>query len=348
MAINYNNLFDEIKSSVSGGAKAQIASGSFDKIIRFKRPNFGEPPLEYLFRILPYVKEGKEGLHKTFYHFVKYFWKDDLGQYQSVLSRKTFNEPCIISNYYYNIQNNGSQYEKEKLNQLNYRQGWYCNVYVINDPITPSNNGKVMVVALVKTLWKKVLSALNGELDDEWSARFSDASPDGQTVHINVGKMITDLSNSGVNFSVKVGNKGSFPDYGSSEFTRREAKLNLTDEQQEQLLNACIDPASLDREMSSEEIAKKFKETFLNQTSAEQAPAPKVSVSPNPVVANPQSLLSKQNQVDDDEIPGISDQPIYVKPAEPKPSPAPAINTEDDMDNFLKGWSDKDSKFDFS
>lgn len=338
MALNYNSLFEDIKSSV-GGVKA-AASGGYDKILKFKRPQLGDPPLEYIFRILPYVKEGKEGVKKTFYHFVKYFWQDELGQYHSVLSRKTFNEPCIITNYFYSVKNNGTVLEKENLARLNYRQGWYCNVYVVNDPVTPSNNGKVMVLALVKTLWKKVLSALNGELDDEWSTRLADVSPEGQAVRVNVGKMITDLSNSGVNFSVKVANKGAFPDYSSSEFTRREAKLNLTDEQQEKLLNACVDPASIDKEMSAEEISKVFKETFLNQV-----PSPVGGAHSAPASVNERVTEVTKPQLDDDQIPGIGPEP-ETKPVQPVSKSVPrTTNTEDDMDSFIKGF---DSSFDFS
>lgn len=346
--VNYNSLFDEIKSSING-VKSAPTNDSFSKILKFKCPKFGEPTLEYMFRILPYVKEGKEGIHKTFYHFVKYFWQDDLGQYHSVLSRKTFNEQCIISNYFYTVKNRGTEYEKKNLSRLNYRQGWYCNVYVISDPVNPSNNGKVMVLALVKTLWKKILSALNGELDDEWSARFSDANPNGETVRVNVGRMITDLSNNGVNFSVKVGNKGAFPDYEASEFTRREAKLNLTEAQQESLLNACIDPASIDKVMSSDEIAKVFKETFLNQVPS-APPSNKMRASDGALPFDDKN----------DQIPGLEPEPVVkqvVKEEVQQPVTSPAVtinnspsvvNTEDDMDTFLKGYSDETSSFDFS
>ena len=332
MNIDYNNLFEGIKESLKqerAQAKNRI---DFDKIIKLERPKGGQTVNEYMFRILPYIKEGKEGLHKTFFFYAKYFWQDELGTYHGVLSRKTFGEKCAISDYYYNVLRNGSDYEKENLERnLKYRQGWYCNVYVVHDPINPSNNGKVMVLSLNKTLWMKVQAALNGELDDEWSTRMTDANPTGEEIHVNVGRMVTDLTNNGVNFNVRITSKGQYPDYSSSDFTRRDARLNLTEQQQDEILNSCIDVSKIEREVTAEEALKTFKENFLGQKPIYQ------SAHVEPAVESVQK--SATQSIDD----MLGNDQIPMGPASTTNAESHASNVEANMDDFINSLSSKNS-----
>lgn len=336
MAINYNELFAGIQSSIKEEKKTEAQPRYYDRIIKLVMPKSGQN--EYLFRLLPYIKEGKEGLKKTFFFYVKYFWQDDLGSYHSVLSRRTFNEPCMIASYYYNTKKNGSQYDKEMVERrLKYKQGWYCNVLVVNDPVNPNNNGKVMVLSLNKTLWLKVQGALNGELDREWSARANDTlravNPNStQEIHINVGQLVTDLTDKGVNLCVKIRSKGGFPDYSSSEFTRQDAKLGFSDERQQEVLDQCIDVTKLEREVSAEDIAKVFRETFLNQPTDitqkfEKKAEPEVD--------------EKNPFGEDDFIPGIEETKRTAKTA------AVADETEKSMDDFINDLSNNNG-YDFN
>lgn len=335
MAIDYNNLFEGIKESLKQDRAQAKNRIDFDRIIKLEKPKGGQTVNEYMFRILPYIKEGKEGLHKTFFFYAKYFWQDELGTYYGVLSRKTFNEKCAISDYYYNVMRHGTEYEKENIDRnLKYKQGWYCNVYVVNDPINPSNNGKVMVLSLNKTLWLKVQAALNGELDDEWSTRMTDANPTGEEIHVNVGRMVTDLTDNGVNLNVRVTSKGQYPDYSSSDFTRRDAKLHLTPEQQDEILNACIDVTKIERVVSAEEALKTFKEHFLHQTT------PQASVQ---VAAQPAVQSSSQSI---DEMLGNDQIPFDSAPASAKDKVG--TSTVSEMDDFISGLSGKGGSFNFN
>lgn len=337
MTIDYDNLFKGIKDSLKQERAQAKNMVSYDKIIKLEKPKGGQTVNEYMLRILPYIKEGKEGLYKTFFYYAKYFWQDELGAYHGVLSRKTFGEKCAISDYYYNVLRNGSDYEKENLNRnLKYRQGWYCNVYVVNDPVNPSNNGKVMVLSLNKTLWLKVQAALNGELDQEWSARMTDANPTGEEIHVNVGRMVTDLTNNGVNFNIRVTSKGQFPDYSSSDFTRRDAKLNLTEQQQDEILNSCVDVTKIEKENTAEEILKIFKESFLGQKSVggEQVVQETHTVSPTVAQKSLDDILGE------DKIPGLG-SPSSPTKAQTVPS------TESEMDSFISGLAGKGGAFNF-
>lgn len=344
MPLDYNNLFEGIKESLQKERQQAQGRVSFDKVLKLHKPKNGQTVNEYMFRILPYIKEGKEGLHKTFFYFASYFWQDEVGRWISVLSRKTFGEPCAISDYYYNVRRNGTEYEKENLDRrLKYKQGWYCNVYVVSDPVNPSNNGKVMVLPLNKTLWTLVQKALNGELDAEWSARMTDANPTGEEVHVNVGRMVTDLTNNGVNLDVRVTSKGQFPDYSSSDFTRREARLNLTEQQQDEILNQCVDVTKIEKELSAEQILKVFKETFLMQTSlynttpaTEQVHEPVREATHN---VQAQAAKSLDDIFGNDQVPLSSTSIKEEKPA--------ANSVESEMDSFISGLAGKGNSFNF-
>lgn len=267
MDINYDSLFEDVKSSLEA-AKTQQNVGyvSYDSMLKLVAPKDHGTVNDYMLRLLPYVKEGKDGVKKTFFHYEKYFWEDDMGNKHSVLSRRTFNEQCPITRYKFNVERNGTEYEKEMTaKRLGWRQGWYCNVLVINDPVTPANNGQVKVLSLNKTLWNMIDNAMKGGLDDEWSALATDNDPTGREIRVNVGRMILDLTDNGVNLNVRIGKQGQWPDYKQSRFTRKNAKLGLTQQQQEEILNKCQDVTKIEKELPADEVLAKFKETYLGE-----------------------------------------------------------------------------------
>lgn len=330
MDIDINNLFEGIKSSLNE-KRVQTTN-----VLKFKMPKNGAESNEYLLRILPYTKEGNDGLKKTFFYYLKYYWKDDLdGQKtHNILSRKTFGESCPISNYYFKVKKDGNQWEKERLNSLKYQQGWYCNVYVINDPVEPENNGKVMALSLNKTLYGKVKDAIDGKLDKSWSSMATRSNPKGEEVVMNVGKMVFDLSNNGVNFKVVVKPRGEFPDYTASAFTLEGTDLNLSPEKQKEILDSCIDVTKIEKERSTEEIRQYFKKEFLHQTGDEQPSARAQVTAPaqQPVVETHNETPA--DVFGGDEIPGLGVE---------KPQQATIPNTEADMRSFLATLSKKDN-----
>lgn len=337
--IDINNLFAGIKASLSENRARSTNE------LKFKMPEKGGEPNEYLLHLLPYAKEGNDGVKKTFFYYFKYYWRDDLDSKKThnILSRKTFNENCPIANYYFKVKQDGNQWEKERLNSLKYQQGWYCNVYVVKDPVDPSNNGKVMTLSLNKTLFGKVKAAIDGTLDEKWSKMATRANPTGEPVVLNVGQMIFDLSNNGVNLKVVVKRRGEFPDYTESEITYDGNDLNLTSEQQKEILDKCIDVTKIEKERSTEEIRQYFKKEFLHQTGDEQ-PSARAQIAARPTVEK--TNTTPDDVFGGDEIPGLE------KEETPKEQPMP--NTEADMKSFIETLSKKDNgsnpgeEFDFN
>lgn len=301
MNLDYDSLFEDVKSSLQE-AKAQNGNYvSYDSMLKLVAPKDGSTPNDYMLRLLPYAKEGKEGYKKTFFHYEKYSWKDEMGNNYSVLSRRTFNEQCPISNYKFNIDRNGTEYEKKTTaERLIWRRGWYCNVLVVNDPVNPANNGQVKVLSLNKTLWDIIDNALKGGLDDEWSELATENDPNGRQIRVNVGRMILDLTDNGINLNVRVGKQGVWPDYKQSRFTRKNAKLGLSQQQQEEILNKCQDVTKIEKELSAEEVMTKFKETYLGEVSQN-------TVHPGfkPDTQQPTSSFVAPSPIDD-EIPDLS------------------------------------------
>lgn len=314
MTLDYDSLFEGVKNSLEAAKTQNYVS--YNSLLKLATPEKGQTN-SYIVRLLPYNKEGKEGIAKTFFYYEKYFWRDNMGKINSVLSRRTFHEPCPINRYQSNIKNNGSAYEKEQMaKRLWWSRGWYCNVYVVNDPVNPENNGKVKVLSLNKTLWTIVENAMQGGLDDEWSQMASDADPSGREIRLNVGRMIFDLTDNGINLNIQVGRQGEWADYKQSRFTRQKAKLGFTEEQQKEILEQCQDVTTIEKEMTADEIYAKFKETYLNES---------VLDTPTPEVHVPSFKPDSNSIFDNDDIPGVS-----------------MDNTVDEVKKFASNWMSSD------
>lgn len=324
MSVNLDDIFASVKDSI---AKPSSTSGLYREKIKFEQGK------DYLVRLVPYVKEGKEGLHKTIYHYVKYSWKDDNGNWNGVLSPRTFGEKCPISDYSAKINKNGSDAEKEHLKStLFYKGGYYVNAYVINDPTTPANNGKVKIIDMGAKLYGVIKAALEGELDDAWTEQYNNAvDEEHQVERIDVGKKVFDMSKDGVNLLIKVRkNQYGLNDYSSSEFTLKGAKLTtvdeatgknvlISDEEREAIKQATHDLSCVERVLSFDEVSNIFKKSYLGiDVSKEEK---KTVVSADTGIAP-----SKMTPVDDDD-----DGEVEA----PAPSKEITVDTDEEIDNFL-------------
>lgn len=331
--VDYDSLFEGVKTSLETAAKNQANPNyvSYSSLLKLVGPKENGQTNNYVLRLLPYVKEGKEGLSKTFFRYEKYFWRDEMGNNHSVLSRRTFNEQCPITRYRFNVLNNGTDYEKEQVdNKLKWKQGWYCNVLVVSDPVNPANNGQVKVLSLNKTLWTIIDNAMKGALDDEWSQMATDADPNGREIRVNVGRMVLDLTDNGINLQVKIGKQGQWPDYKQSRFTRQGAKLGLTPEQQEDILNQCQDVTKIEKEMSADDVYAKFKETYLGEGPVSNNAPVAGFKADTPSFDNKPAMPTFD---DDDEIPGLGGNSHKED------------NTVDAVRDFASSWTKMSNDF---
>jgi hypothetical protein len=236
-----SNMFQSIKEAL---AKSESSSGNplYKEILKFKAGN------TYVLRLLPNLKD----LSKTFYHFYTHGWNSfATGQYVSGLSLQTIGQPDPIGRERYRLSKFGTEEEKEKVKTVKWAEQWYVNVYVVDDPVNPENNGKVKIFRYGTKLNKKITSAISGDDADEFGAK------------------VFDLSSEGVNFKLKVETQGEYVAYDSSRFTSP-IDLKLSKEKQQEIYNSIFDLEAINPLKTESELMEMWKTHFHCETTSEK------------------------------------------------------------------------------
>jgi hypothetical protein len=206
-------------------------------VIRFLPPPEGED--------LPWVK-----LYKHAFKGPSSYWyiencrssigeKDPVNDYNRSLVAKYGGEmdKCPLA-----VQNKVRE-QKRKLS-------YYSNIYVVNDPANPDNNGKVLIFKYGKKIFDKILAAMQPEFDDEEPMNPFDLWK-------------------GANFKLKITKKDGYWNYDKSEFDKVKPLLDDDDAleaiwKQEHSLAAIV---ASDQFKSYEELEKRMNYVLgLNST----------------------------------------------------------------------------------
>lgn len=135
--------------------------------------------------------------------------KDELGHYTCPLCLHSLN-----------------LYRQGKLDkELSGKTNNYMNVYVINNPYDPSQNGQVRVI--------KYGSQLNEVINDAINGRFKSV----------FGNKIFDLSKSGCTLIIRCEKRGKWPDYGRSYFETEENSMDDVKNLSETTINEIYESA---------------------------------------------------------------------------------------------------------
>lgn len=269
-----SSMFQSIKEAL---AKSESSSGNplYKEILRFKEGN------TYVLRLLPNIKEPS----KTFYHFFTHGWNSfATGQYVSALSLQTIGQPDPIGRERYRLSKTGTSEEKKKVEAVKWQEQWYVNVYVVDDPVNPQNNGTVKIFRYGKKLDQKITSAISGDDSDEFGAK------------------VFDLSSSGVNFKLKVEkNQGGYITYDSSRFTSP-IDLGLTKDQQKEIYDSVFDLSTVNQLKTEEELMKMWSTHFLCLDESKQVSPIQESVAVKSVEVKPKSPTSEEDGEISDEM----------------------------------------------
>lgn len=177
------------------------------------------PGNTYTVRLLPFAKDPKN----TFFHYFNHGWVSfATGQYVQALSPMTFGERDPIAEERFKILRTGTEEEKEKVKAIKRLEKYLVNVYVIDDPTNPDNNGKVKMLRYGKQVHKIIMEAIEGEDAEEFGPRIFDLGPNG------------------VSFKVKCENQGEYPTYVSSRFTSA-GNPNLSEDEQKKIYDSAFD-----------------------------------------------------------------------------------------------------------
>jgi len=196
----------------------------------------------------------------------------------SALSLQTVGQPDPIGRERYRLSKTGTSEEKKKVEAVKWQEQWYVNVYVIDDPVNPQNNGTVKIFRYGKKLDQKITSAISGDDSDEFGAK------------------VFDLSSSGVNFKLKVEkNQGGYITYDSSRFTSP-VDLGLTKDQQKEVYDSVFDLSSVNQLKTEEDLMKMWNLHFLCVDESKSVSVPTETFTPKPVVVE----KAKNTQSEDD------------------------------------------------
>lgn len=226
MTTSYNNsVFESIKNSLNKSTD----SGLWSKVLKF------EVGKTYTMRFIPNTKGGP-----SLYTYQQHAWNDpETGKFTSALSRKTFGTEEVdpIGSLCYRVKKGGkfTPEEQEFANIVKWNEYTLANVYVVDDPSNPENNGTVKIFKFARKLAKQINSAICGEDESEYGVRVFDLTPNG------------------VNFKLKVEKQGTYQVFDGSRFTAP-VDLKLTQDEIEAIHDSIFDLTSLNKELSREEI----------------------------------------------------------------------------------------------
>ena len=261
----FQSIKDALASSESKG------SATFNEIMPTKVGN------TYTVRLLPYAKDPS----KTFFHFYNHGWNSyATGQYVQTLSPQTFGERDPIAEERFRVLRTGSEEEKEKMQAIRRLEKWLVNIYVVDDPANPDNNGKVKILRYGKQLQKIITEAIEGEDAEEFGPRIFDLGPDG------------------VNFKIKVEQQGDFPTYVSSRFTTA-GKINLNEDEQKDLYDKGFDLTEVFTLKSYDDLKNMLNEHYYCKTEEESTPVVSTPT-PSETPVEPEPVAVGNDTVEED------------------------------------------------
>ena len=212
-----------------------------------------EPGNTYTVRILPLATDPG----KTFFHYFQHGWNSFAdGQYVAAVSPQTFGDRDPIAEARYKLYR-GNDAEKAQAAIIYRSEKWLVNAYIVNDPVTPDNNGKVMLLRYGKQLHKVIESAIDGE----------DAG--------DLGARVFDLGSDGVNLKIIVEKQGDFPTYVSSKFAFPSEIPGMTEEKAEGIYKEA-QPLDTILTIKSYDELKKMVDDHITLVSTDDTPTPPV------------------------------------------------------------------------
>jgi hypothetical protein len=265
------SMFQSIKDAL---AKNDNESGnaSYTEILKTTPGN------TYTVRLLPFAKDPKN----TFFHYFNHGWVSfATGQYVQSLSPMTFGERDPIAEERFRILRTGTEDEKEKVKAIKRLEKYLVNVYVIDDPTNPDNNGKVKMLRYGKQVHKIIMEAIEGEDAEEFGPRIFDLGPNG------------------VNFKIKCENQGEYPTYVSSRFTSA-GKLNLNDDEQKKIYDSVYDLTKVYTLKSYDELKQMLDEHFYVKSTKTDADLRHEDEAPVPSFSKKTEAVQVDTSIEDD------------------------------------------------
>jgi hypothetical protein len=245
MSINTKSMFEAIKQSLSSDKKEGGGNGLYKEIMKFSAGN------TYQVRLVPNPNSPKE----TIFHYYNHGWNSNAtGKYVTALCPTTFGETCPIDAFYLKTYRTGTESEKESARVLSRKEAWMVNVYVISDPETPENEGKVKILRYGKELAKIIESALEGDDVKEFGVEKVFDVANGSTLRIKCE------SRTGAGRGGK-----QMVTYASSKFLSP-SDLDLEENDVQKIYESVHDLKAVNKQTTPAEMQRLLDEHFFNLT----------------------------------------------------------------------------------
>jgi hypothetical protein len=211
--------------------------------------------------------------------------------------RTTLNEKCPVCEHNTQLWNSGIEANKKIARDQKRKLTYISNIYVVEDPKRPENNGKVFLFKYGKSIFDKINGAMHPEFEDEKPMNPFDLWK-------------------GANFKVKIRKVDGYQNYDKCEFDTPAALLDDDDAlekvwKQEYSLKELIDPSKF----KSYDAIKARLDKVLGLAGAA---APRTTVEDS----------SHMFQTEDDEKPVAKKAPVKA--------PSVGEDEDDDMNYFAK------------
>jgi hypothetical protein len=275
------SMFAKIKDTL---AKQPTSNGSFANIMKFPAGH------TYTLRLIPNV----EDIEKTFFAHTVNQWKSLAdGSFVSALSLQTFNERDPIASVRYKLWKawkdaNPKLENKEYKGVIESKQQWFINVYVVEDPSNPDNNGTVKILKCGPQL-KKIIDTAMNEREDEF------------------GPAIYDLSKDGADFKIVADQQGDFTTFIKSYFTTK-TKLDLSEDEIEEVYAAVHDLTAIIPVKTEDELKQLLSDHFfVGEEDADDAPVQEERTPLAPVKKPAAKPAAKAKKVEEQPISALND-----------------------------------------
>ena len=293
-----SNMFESIKTALEN-AKSKSGGARYKEILKL------DAPATYVVRFIPNVKAPKE----TFLHYYHHGWNSiSTGQYVNVTSPSTWGDRCPVSELFFKILRDGTEEEKARAkSNISRKENWLVNVYIVNDPKNPENNGTIKVLRYGRQLNKIIEAAIGGDDAEELGARIFDLSPNGCNLRIKA-ELVSDKPGA-----------PKYPTYTASKFLTSSAIEGLDEEKISEIYENIHDLNELVEHKTTDEIST-FIETHYYGNKTEES-------------TNNQTAVSIDKEEDDIRY----DTPA---PQQSKPEVKPAFSVSVENDNKVKAILD--------
>ena len=191
---------------------------------------------------------------------------------------KDWNEKCPICEYSNMLFNEGNDFARDVWRK---RERW-VNVYIKNDKNNPENNGKVFLYKLPVTVYNKIMEKVAPELPEEDPI------------------MIFDFFE-GMDFKLKITQKGGYNNYDLSEFTGKIEPIAETEEEMKRIYEQIYDLNEYKQQAIETIKPYNMLKSLLNDALGVEIPKPKNEPKINEDKTN-NSSVNKNEPVDDTDI----------------------------------------------